>query len=501
MVDDNIDDLRARRDEIQAGAARASARGSTGRVALLVGTASLLGAGAFWGISQLTPPSTIEPRIPTSEASEFPEDRTASDTLELPTPPPQVVISTPPAEPAVDSATLARLRELESELEAAQSLAEELEEGGTERERALQAELERERDRFAADIAALRSSAENDQDRSRETQAQLQTSLRQVQSELQQLRSRAAADRLRRDNDTQTRLSEQAEQHAEDMANLQRDLMTQLEDARRVDPLEAERLRLEQQRLAAEEARRARLAEQQEEFMAQQEARIRSPMIAVANPGTEAGSEGVDRALSAAERFVRRGAAAVSVSRATQIASPEATVPQGTIIQASLETAVDSSLPGALRAVVNEDVHSLDGTSVLIPAGSRLFGEYQSNIETGQKRILIVWTRILTPTNRSIPIASFGADALGRSGTGGAVDTRFFERFGSAAAISIITGGAAATADAISDDSSNTAEDLADDLGQQSQSAIQTALSLGPRIYVRQGASISVILDRDLEIF
>ncbi|KIT16569.1 TrbI/VirB10 family protein [Jannaschia aquimarina] len=501
MANDDIDDLRARREEIQAGAARASARGSTGRIALMAGAASVIGAGAFWGITQLVPPTSVEPPIPTSETTEFPEDRTAQDTLELPAPPPQVVISTPAPAPEVDSATLARLRELQDELAAARERADELEEGSTARERELQAELEAERDRFAADIAALRSSAENDQDRSRETEAQLQASLRQVQADLQRIQTEAEADRVRRDAERQREMSELAARHAEEMADRQRQFMLQLEDARRVDPLEADHLRLEQQRLAEEEARRARLAAQQEEFLAQQEARIRSDLLAVSTGSAEEGSDGVDRALSAAERFVRRGAGAVAISRATQIASPEATVAQGTIIQASLETAIDSSLPGPLRAVVNEDVHSLDGSLVLIPGGSRLFGEYKSDIETGSSRILIVWTRILTPSNRSISIASFGADALGRSGTGGAVDTRFFERFGSAAAVSIITGGAAAAADSITDDGSDVAEDLADDIGSQSQSAIQTALSLGPRIYVRQGASVSVILDRDVEIF
>ena len=122
------------------------------------------------------------------------------------------------------------------------------------------------------------------------------------------------------------------------------------------------------------------------------------------------------------------------------------TVIQGTVIQAAMETAIDSSLPGAIRAVVSEDVHSFDGTRVLIPRGSKLIGRYNSQVEPTQRRLMIAWDRIITPDSQSVTISAYGADELGRSGTTGHIDRRLGTRFGSAALVSIISALPAAAA-------------------------------------------------------
>ena len=117
---------------------------------------------------------------------------------------------------------------------------------------------------------------------------------------------------------------------------------------------------------------------------------------------------------------------------------PERTLSQGSVIQAALQTAINSDLPGSVVAVVSEPVPAFSGDQILIPRGSRLFGQYRSGTELNQKRILILWTRVLTPDGTSIEIASVGGDQLGRSGLTGIVDTKFAERFGGAALISLI---------------------------------------------------------------
>ncbi|MFX4581744.1 TrbI/VirB10 family protein, partial [Acinetobacter baumannii] len=83
----------------------------------------------------------------------------------------------------------------------------------------------------------------------------------------------------------------------------------------------------------------------------------------------------------------------VDVSRATKNNRIDALVAQGTFIRGVLETAVQSDLPGMVRATVTENVWSFDGRRVLIPAGSRLIGEYKSGIAQGQTRVFVVWTR------------------------------------------------------------------------------------------------------------
>lgn len=246
---------------------------------------------------------------------------------------------------------------------------------------------------------------------------------------------------------------------------------------------------LERRRIAEEEARAARIA---------------SPMIAFSGMGTGADRESALEAarLNEDEAFVRVGARPMPVTRAEVIANPGNTVVQGTMIQAVTETALDSSLPGAIRAVVSEDVHSFDGTRVLIPRGARLIGRYRSDVALAQSRVMVAWDRIILPDNQTVEISAFGGDELGRTGTTGSVDTRFAQRFGSAALISLIGTLPAVAAGRIEDE---TAADIANavggDLRDSTRSVTQDYLAIRPVVHVDQGTRITVMVDRDLEIF
>ena len=209
-----------------------------------------------------------------------------------------------------------------------------------------------------------------------------------------------------------------------------------------------------------------------------------------------------ERTFSEVTDFVLNGALPATVTQAEVIANPSNTVIQGTMIQAIMETALDSSLPGQVRAIISEDVYSYDGTRLLIPRGSRLIGRYRSGLEIAQRRVTIAWDRIILPTDQTIQISSFGGDELGRSGVSGFVDTRFDERFGSAALISIISAAPSVAAGQVEDETAaDVLEDVGDDLADATDSVIGEYLSIGPVIYVDQGARVTVMVDRDLEIF
>lgn len=251
----------------------------------------------------------------------------------------------------------------------------------------------------------------------------------------------------------------------------------------------------EELRLAELERRRAAEAEARAE-------RIASPMIAFSGAGNGPRDGAVEARLSADEAFVRSGAQVAEVTRAEVIANPSHTVPQGTMIQAVTETALDSSLPGAIRAIVSEDVHAFDGSRILIPRGSRLIGRYRSDVALAQSRVMVAWDRIILPDNQSVQISAYGGDELGRSGTTGFVDTRFAERFGSAALISLVGALPTAAAGQIEDEAAaNVASDVGSDLRDSTQSVMQEYLAIKPVIHVDQGTRITVMVDRDLEIF
>lgn len=203
--------------------------------------------------------------------------------------------------------------------------------------------------------------------------------------------------------------------------------------------------------------------------------------------------------VSADERFAARVSGASSdAARATQMRDVTRIVPQGFVIPAVLETAIDSDLPGSVRATVSRDVRGFDGSQVLIPRGSKLIGQYKSAAAIGQTRAFVVWSRIITPTGVSIEVGSPATDRLGRGGLAGEADNHFFQRFGGAILLSVVTGGV----DALSrGGSNNTALVIGSPAQAQNVAAIalQKQIDIPTTIRVKQGASVQVSVARDLD--
>lgn len=129
-------------------------------------------------------------------------------------------------------------------------------------------------------------------------------------------------------------------------------------------------------------------------------------------------------------------------------------------------------------------------------------GRYRSDVALAQSRVMVAWDRIILPDNQTVEISAFGGDELGRTGTTGFVDTRFAQRFGSAALISLIGALPAAAAGQIEDEAAaDIASDVGTDLRDSTQSVMQDYLAIRPVIHVDQGTRITVMVDRDLEIF
>ncbi|MEO0061673.1 MAG: hypothetical protein RLZZ08_233 [Pseudomonadota bacterium] len=212
--------------------------------------------------------------------------------------------------------------------------------------------------------------------------------------------------------------------------------------------------------------------------------RTPTPGDAPAGPAAATGSGAADFAS-------RVGGVGGGAAVARNDIQPTTTVTQGTMIPAVLETAINTDVPGYVRALVSQDVRSFDGTRVLIPRSSRLVGQYQSGLQAGQKRAYVIWTRLIRPDGVSVAIASPGSAFDGSGGIPGKVDTHFFQRFGSAMMLSVIGGLSAAGGGS-----------SAVILG-GGQSAAATALQqngqIGPTIRVRPGEPIRVVTARDLD--
>ena len=252
---------------------------------------------------------------------------------------------------------------------------------------------------------------------------------------------------------------------------------------------------------AAEAEARRRMEEERERREAINRAQIASNGLVIdgATAG-RAGAGGGGRRLSENEGFLAAQAEQThDTVRAEQLADPSRTIVQGTILEGVLETAINTDLPGAIRAVLTEDVVSYDGSTTLLPRGTRLIGTYSSNVKIAQRRALIAWNRAVTPAGTSVALGGIGADALGRSGQTGHVDTHFWERFGSAALISVF--GLAppfAVNDETDEDVADATDAMGGDLERATRSSLDAYLRIAPTINIDQGDRLTIFVNRDL---
>jgi type IV secretion system protein VirB10 len=172
-------------------------------------------------------------------------------------------------------------------------------------------------------------------------------------------------------------------------------------------------------------------------------------------------------------------------------------LPKGAFIDCTLETAIDSTLPGLTTCVLATDVWSADGSLVLLERGTKLVGETRGAVQVGQRRLFVLWSEARTPAGVVVELASPGTDALGRSGVTGEVDTRFAARFGAAILISLIDAAAAAVVAAQSDGSGSVVI-APQGAGDVMSEVLRSTVNVPPTIRVAQGERLQVLVARDV---
>lgn len=216
---------------------------------------------------------------------------------------------------------------------------------------------------------------------------------------------------------------------------------------------------------------------------------------APANPPASASAQApAGSKLNGNDQFINSVNGTIA-NKAWKIGDPSKVVPQGTVIPAVLETAINSDLPGYTRAIVSRDIRSFDGTAVLVPRGSRLVGQYKSGLTTGETRAFIIWDRLIRPDGLSVQLASPATDDLGQAGSSGNVDNHFVARFGAAVLLSIVNG----LASGLSKSNSTIVIGSSTEASSIANSALQANVSVPPTIHVPQGTPIEVFAARDLD--
>lgn len=221
----------------------------------------------------------------------------------------------------------------------------------------------------------------------------------------------------------------------------------------------------------------------------------RSVRVAEAPLGAAAaGTAGDPAAGGSASAFASRvGGVGGAPAQARAMTSPSTTVTEGTLIPAVLETAINTDVPGYVRAVVSQDVKSFDGKRVLVPRSSRLIGQYQAGVEQGQRRAYVIWTRLIRPDGASVNLASPAIGFDGTTGLEGDVNSHFLKRFGSGLLLSVVGGLSAVATGGVGG--------LILGSGAQgaANSAVQSQGTISPTIRVPMGEPIKIFVARDLD--
>lgn len=172
----------------------------------------------------------------------------------------------------------------------------------------------------------------------------------------------------------------------------------------------------------------------------------------------------------------------------------------GAVISAALITGIRSDLPGQITAQVTENIYdSPTGRILVVPQGTRIIGEYSNDVGFGQRRILLVWSRLIFPNGRSIVLERQpGADTQGYAGLEDGVDYHWWDLAKAAGLSTLLSVGAELAVDdqdrllrAIR----NGGQDTINDAGQQ---IIRRQLNIAPTLTIRPGFPVRVIVTRDL---
>jgi type IV secretion system protein VirB10 len=170
---------------------------------------------------------------------------------------------------------------------------------------------------------------------------------------------------------------------------------------------------------------------------------------------------------------------------------------KGAFIDCTLETAIDSTLPGMTTCITATDTFGADGSVVLLERGTKLVGETRGQVQQGSSRLFVLWTEARTPTGVVVPLSSPGTDELGRSGLNGEVNRHFWDRFGAAILLTVING---AVQSAVNSQNSGSSVVVAPTgTTDVMTEVLRSTINIPPTVTKSQGDRIQVFVARDVD--
>lgn len=179
----------------------------------------------------------------------------------------------------------------------------------------------------------------------------------------------------------------------------------------------------------------------------------------------------------------------------------------GGVIPSVMISGINSDLPGQVIAQVRENVYdTATGRYLLIPMGCRLIGSYDNAVTLGQKRVLLVWTRLIYPDGSSVNLGAMpGADRAGYAGFRDKVNNHYARIYGSAFLLSIFSAGTQLSQPAAPAGQSGgydaqqiLSAELGRQLGQLGIEQSRRNLDVAPTIEIRNGYKFNVMVTKDM---
>ena len=177
----------------------------------------------------------------------------------------------------------------------------------------------------------------------------------------------------------------------------------------------------------------------------------------------------------------------------------------GTLVPVTLITGIDSSLNGSVTAQVRENVYdSISGSSILIPAGSRLIGEYDgSGMNAG--RVSVKFTRIMFPDGNSVALNnSLGVDAMGFGGVKDLYSEHTGKAVGASFITSLLAGIAGSSSDGSGTDNRSSGQEAINhaisNVLNTGNEIVKKKLEVGATAIIRPGFEFNVMLNSDLAL-
>uniref|UniRef100_UPI00402BDBD6 type IV secretion system protein VirB10 n=1 Tax=Methylomonas sp. SPW-1 TaxID=3438877 RepID=UPI00402BDBD6 len=189
-------------------------------------------------------------------------------------------------------------------------------------------------------------------------------------------------------------------------------------------------------------------------------------------------------------------------ARAQMLPSLTYLIPKGRKGDCTLETAIDSQLPGLVTCVLAYDIFGADGKVPLLKRGTAITGETRSNVQQGQNRLFVIWTEARTESGVIAQLDSPATDSLGRSGISGEVDNHFWDRFGAAILISVINGAIQAGTNYASGAGNSGGTTLNYNTQQPNSvmtEVLRNTVNIPPTITIPQGERVQILFARDVD--